>query len=889
MPENHDYLGPDGILKGEQIRKAQRANKQERLIRYDRFRITLAISLVVACGFCGFIIFVAEDARRTVRNISTMAPATYRASLIMSALMNESTASIYYSTIPGTPTREETAELEAIQAFTISMIANKGEEGKEDCILCSMIGVAVDIQGMLFTQTRVIRRVLTPLEIFLAYRNHMIAMYEVGSYFLGTAVTNGAATMMWENELIRSLSVLAAFLRGIAPKYTTPELMPRIPNLYNTIANALWEMEVIQRTSYILVDSINPQWSSEFQEAVADVSTSAQDLLDQISVDLTGVSVESTGMTPTEAVEELTRLYSAFLTQLDAEEVFKVSVLLTYLVTEISACFSLGFIFFLVFLLLYAVFRGLFLKGALVAEKFTEERLELSMERMNFLVERILEMDPEGVRFTVDFCNNNGNVTAAERELIVLSQRYISILEFVPSSVIGFRKRLLAKQKAQGDPVCIRMGEPMECGMMLMEGGVQRGNDVEMGQTLGVLSLSHGYGKEGRRITGGGIPDGGNPLRQDFQSLSGVGSRTGFRSSIPSSEQPTLIPPSALLSQSAGTYFQSEMEKTGRSGREPSDGKKGRRGGGRRSEGMATSASRPHVFSSPIGRDEVSSSFGLDELSTFFDGTVDYPSFDKDSDFLPPALASATLSTFVLFVIVDVSWFCAKFDPTHSKILMAKIPEFMSVFLNLVTSFGGRYIGTSGSFIVVGVSEGDIEDSCIQMLMAMTHHLIPVFPDIRCAICGRCVPQRIIGTPHLKVFVTDGGVLIMADLLFRIASLYSATVVIDSFTAVRMDTQTFDKIALERVGLEDDKLHNVMTVYELALRGERVKSNLWNEAFDRFQSGMYIEAEEMILEWKKESGETVRADRFLSNLYERHTVTFLFASEENYDYAFHFA
>lgn len=897
MTDGHDYLGPDGILKGERSRKLLRQAQQRKLLRYDRFRITIAIVLLIVCISAAYITYLSGSQRKEVKDLSSRASTTFQLTIVLSAIAKECTASIYYTSLPGTPTREEVAGIKEIQVDTFRKIAGAGEENP-DCPFCGLISASIHLEALLFTQTQVLRRVFTPLEVFLAYKNHMIEIYEVGNLFLGSAMTSGAASILWENELIRAVSTLAAFLRGIGPKYTTPELVERIPGIYNSVAAGLWKMKILATTSFMLIERGLEEWHTSFLDATNGTCRAAQSLLDQVTVDLTGVSVKSTTFTPEAAVQELVHIFDLLIHQFDEEDVLRVTDLVISLSTEICSIFALGLICSVFLLLLTAMLRAILFKAEFFAEKFAKERLELSIERMQFLVDRIFDLDKDGAQFTVDFCSESPSVTPAERTLISLSQRYMSILEFIPTSAVKFRARLLAKQRAQGDPLRLKMGEGMALEVEKERGESYSETEIPLREVFqssgGRGGKKGGEGGNGARgsMVGMGTGDKTNPLGETSYTAR-MGTRTSLsRQSFSSSEVSNMTDsadfPVSQYPNELGYGDEGQMRKKKGKNKNEKESFSGRRGGNRLEQGLGPNH-RKNSLSTPLamGNFSFASSFGGEKIG-FSSESSGYGKVDYESDFLPPGLVSCQLSTYVIFIIVNISCFCNQLDPSHLKFLLLKIPEFIRVFLNLISSFGGEYIGTSGSYVIGGFRKEDVGDSCVELLLAMHQHLTPAFPNIRCALCGRSVPQHIVGTSSLKVFITDHSVLMIADLLFRVASLYDAVVVIDSFTAVRVDTQMFDKIALERVGLEEDNLHNVMTVYELGLRGEQHGTVLWNEAFDKFQSGMYLEAEEKLLEWRRDHERSERADRFLSNLHDRQTVTFLFASEEKYDCSFVF-
>lgn len=871
MTSDTNYLDANGILKGERLRRIELQTQNQRLIQYDRFRMIVVLLLLCVIILSSFILFYSWRTENRRQNLSEEVPAVFQVALVLSALVNECTASIYYTALPGEPTLEEVAQIKELQKITFSRIVND-ELPSGECWLCDLAGSFIHLEALLYTETEVIRRSLTPLEVFLAYQSHLLNVFEAGYVTLGRSITSGTASIVWAQELMLALTSMAFFRSGAAPKFTTPELIPLITDVYMSLASALRDVDIIERKSSLLLENDLSSWSETFEDSFSGTSQTGQDVLDKIDVDLTGVSVSSTDTTPTEAVQQVTSMYAELLEQVEKETPWKVNDFEVAKVTVILSCIILFFSFIVLILFLFAIFRVLWLKNEVAFEKLTENRVVITLERMNFLLERVLDLDPEGVRFTCEFCKRDQSATSAECELIAYSQRCMSLLEFVPVSAIAFRTRLLERDKIRGDPVYLEFREEKELSM------VEREKVSEDGAELASLAPYHNNHNEQRNQ--------GVVVFQKIPSPSTGSLAESFLPTNPLSGQTDSL---FQLASSSSSTQESKPSTRQREKEEKNEKKNFREGSLGRNDGAMVSEKRNRSYPLPNPPYE---EFNFTSRATEGDFSLPYSGYqmdDPESAFLPTALMPSIVSSYVFFIVVNIACFCRTIDSSVSKMFNAKIPEFMRVFLTLISSFGGVYIGTSGSLAIAGFSDENVESSCIQSLIALDQHLLPVFPEIRCAVCGRRVAQSIIGSSTLKVFVGDSGILTIVDLLLRIAELYDARMVIDAYTATKVDTHPFDITILERVGTDESSSLNVMTVYELTLHENRSRTSLWNEAFENLQSGKYNKAKEKIIEWEALGGKKARATRFLVNLNLKQTVTFFLSSEEHYDYSFVFA
>lgn len=870
MSVDANYLDANGILKGERIRRMELQTQNRRLLRYDRFRVIVVLLLLCVIILCSFILSSSWRTEKRRQNLSDEIPAAFQVALVISALVEECTASIYYTALPGEPTRDEVAQLKELQKITFSRIVND-ELSSGKCWLCDLIDSFIHLEGLLYLETEVIRRSLTPVDVFLAYQTYLMNVFQAGYVVLGRSITSGTASVVWATELMVALSSMASFRTGAAPKFTTPELVPLIADVYMSLASALRDVDVVERKSSLLLANDLTSWSETFSNSFSGTENTGQDVLNQIDVNLTGVSVISSDITASEAVQQVTSAYADLLVQAQKEKSWEVDDFEFAYITGILSSISLFFSVIVLILFLFAIFRVLWLKAEVALEKLTENRAILSLARMNFLLGRVLHLDPEGVRFTCDFCKRDQSSTSAECELIAYSQRCMSLLEFVPSGALAFRAQLLERDKMRGDAVYLEFRGKKERNMM--EGEKVNEDDAEL------ASLEPSYNNFNKqRNRGGDATFRKIPLPSTGSSAENVLTNP-LSSQIDSFCHPVSSSSTAQESKLSGKQKENE---------EKSEKVYFDEGDLRKNDGKLESEMHNRTYPLPNPLYEEFNRSPRVEEGDFPLPCRGYQMDDPESAFLPTGLMPSIASSYVFFIVVNIACFCRKVDFSVSKLFNAKIPEFMRVFLTLISSFGGVYIGTSGSLVIAGFSDEDVESSCIQALIAIDQHLLPVFPEINCAVCGRRVTQSIIGSSTLKVFVNDCGILAIVDLLFRIAELYNGRIVIDSYTATKVDTRPFDITILERVGTDESSALNVMTVYELSLHEKRSITSLWNEAFEYFLAGKYSKAKEKIIEWETLGGESDRASRFLVNLHLKQTVTFFFSSEEHYDNSFVF-
>lgn len=754
-------LNNSGIRKGEIARLREAKVLERKRVKYDRFRIVMAIMLVVVVAFASAAFGVAMSNYSRVSHVETRNSVEYRLSLVFAALLAETTASINFCGDYGGSTTvsewEKITYIKGYQAATLKAIEDATtDEG--DCEYCGQVLSLLNMEFLFFIQESVLRRSLSPRECLRYFMAVFTNGTEAFSYFLGKTLQDNVVALVWYQPLLLSMQSITEVLPGSATGTLSQELLLE---MYDYLSSSLAVLTHVNGYANALGKAF-PKLLKEYRAAVEPTFAATTKTIEEITVDLTGVTVNQRYITADAGLELIYTIYSSLLADVGARKSWRRDSSVNYVILFCSG-FSIGIAIIVIVVSVASAMSIIWVSSETLYAKRHQEQLECSLERMEYFVDRMLDLDIDGVLLATMASSQSKAVTTAERELFRMSQKVLQVLAYINPQVYTLRK----------------------CSATV-----------------------------GKTVTAGGNDE--DPDIQLVLSSEEIQEAKDAKDAKPSS--PT-------------------------------------------SAGPASNPSAESQASNPF----------LEETTVW---------------------RQAVLIRNVCFLLVDISCFFEEVTPETAKVLPQEITNFMTALIALSKECGGIYITTSGTkAIIVFIEETlqDPENVCVSMLVAMQQKILPSFPRIRCAVVSSSVPSTIVGTPSMKSFITDGDVLYMGDLLIRTAHLHGAVFVADTLTFMKLDTQFFHMVALEQVGYDEEDLRNTTTVYELVQQGANKSTHLWNEAFDQFYAGEYVQANDKLRLWKKMHGVTKSWLRFHSLLNAKpqpRPITFLFASRDNYEAAF---
>lgn len=434
----------DDVRKGEILRFDDRKKMEHRRILYDRFRIAQSIAMVIVIIFSIVLIIISASNSRGQEKLVELGSATFFISRILQSLMKEATASIQYCAVPFNhlPDREMEEFICRYQEETLDYIFAASLQA-EKCSVCGSIQGALDLEFLRQLQLNVLRRFYSPLECFLFYVRFMMEVSEVMSLFLGESINEVSALVLWEANLGKTLAVFPQLLTGLASGNLPQE---RLQFVYQKVSEGLFGLSYLKRYSFIL-DPSHPGWKEYYWSAVEPSYASGEIVLGEIDVTLNS-QVETNELSPEEAIEAISSIYDDLLTKVANDEPWKERSTIYY-TSEwlgIGSC-VLGCL--VLILGLYSALQILCFSTRFVLERENLERVSQSIERIEYFVNCLFELNQKGALYVQDMVRKEIVFTPIEREFFEMSSKFCMALCYIPTGIHSFREKILAQNKIQ--------------------------------------------------------------------------------------------------------------------------------------------------------------------------------------------------------------------------------------------------------------------------------------------------------------------------------------------------------------------------------------------------------------------------------------------------------
>lgn len=418
--------------------------QEEKRIRYDRFRAIIAVVLVgmitcsaICAGFSAQNVSV-EDGYRSKSEVG------FHISNVLYALVQEATFSVeYVASDINSSDREVTAELLAYQQATQDALI-EASSSSYGCDLCTHILAMIDMQKLLFVQKQVQRRTVNPIECLHWYRSLFEVAIETLSYFVGYALPEGTENVLWLQWLVsatRSVGMLTP--AATDGDHLVAELAQE---MYSDVSISLALLNSVNRNSNILNVSF-PQEAVNYHAAVSDVLAKTNAVFNQITVNLSGITVVNGTYSPEQALSAIDVAYGSLLEDFREEKNSGNRFIVLNKVTLTTNCVVMVLALITIGILLYASLSIIWVSSEYRYNLRHEERFQSSLERMEFFVDRVYDLDIEGVSLAAQQSAESKSITSAERDLLRLAPKLIQVLAFINPNVYSFRKKFMKEEK----------------------------------------------------------------------------------------------------------------------------------------------------------------------------------------------------------------------------------------------------------------------------------------------------------------------------------------------------------------------------------------------------------------------------------------------------------
>lgn len=425
------------------VRQAKKQEKKR--INYDRFRAIISITLlgIIACS--AICVGFAGKSAATESGYRSKAKVGFYMSNILRALGREITYSVSYvvNTSSSIPDRVFSDELAAYQVATQDAIA-AASSASYGCSLCTRILSMIDMQHLLFVQTRVKRRTFNPMECLRAYQSIFETIIETLSFFVGYALPSGAENLLWLQELVSATQAVGM----LAPATMDGNLYTNAlaQEMYSGVSSSVSLLNSVNRNSFMLNISYQDELLA-YQKSVEGVMMKTIEVFEQIDVDLSGITVVNGEYSPEEALQEIDAIYGSLLEEFTNERnegnrfiALSTVTVTTNVIVVVLALLTIG-------ILLYAALSIIWVSSEYRYNLRHEERFKSSLERMEFFVDRVYDLDMEGVTLAAQKSAESKSITSAERDLLRLAPKLIQVLAFINPNVYSFRKKFMKEDK----------------------------------------------------------------------------------------------------------------------------------------------------------------------------------------------------------------------------------------------------------------------------------------------------------------------------------------------------------------------------------------------------------------------------------------------------------
>lgn len=428
----------DESVERERLRKAKEG--EEKRIRYDRFRVAASLALIIVVAFAATILGMCVKELVEVTSFRSKASVEFRLSRVLVALINETTASVQFVKAADNtkPDRVLEAEIEAYQTATREAFT-EAASSNDDCEICPNVLGTVDLESLLYAQRNVLRRSYTPLNCLLAYRNVVKSLTETMNYFLGYTLRDGIVDIVWFQNILLGVRSVGMIIPGIMSGDITLEL---IKSMYYDVSTCIASLDNVDSSSYSLILSAEG-WRNDYTTAVTPPYNGGVAALNGIEVDLTGMTVVEDKSTVEKTLEDLTNIYKALLDKLEKDEPWRKYSISLQVVTIVTSGLAIVLSVAAIIILLYSALSIIWVSPESLYGMRHQERVESSLERMEFFVDRVYDLDLDGVAYAAQRSAESKSITSAERDLLRLAPKLIQVLAFINPNIYTFRQNFL--------------------------------------------------------------------------------------------------------------------------------------------------------------------------------------------------------------------------------------------------------------------------------------------------------------------------------------------------------------------------------------------------------------------------------------------------------------
>eukprot|EP00796_Vickermania_ingenoplastis_P009266 gene9266-6515_t len=440
MTNRYEKVETGECLHAERARIRKAKKREAKRIKYDRFRFVVAIALIIVVALSASIFGICISQMVEVMKFKHKASVEFRLSQVLAALLYETTASVKYvdATTNTAPDRVTQAHIEKYQLATREALTEAASSSNE-CDICPDVLGVVDLESLLYAQRNVIRRSYTPLACLNAYRGVIQSLSEAMNYFLGYTLREGVVDIVWFQNILLGVRSVGMIVPGIMNGDISQDLLKA---MYYDVSTCIVSLDNVNSNAYAL-EANKPEWKTSYTEAVTPPYDGGQAVLDQIDVDLSGIKVEESSYTVEETLEKLSEIYSQLLDKLNKEEPWKKYSVTLEIVTLITTIAIILLSCAAIVLLLYSALSIIWVSPESLYGMRHQERVDSSLERMEFFVDRVYDLDLEGVVYSAQRSAVSKSVTSAERDLLRLAPKLIQVLAFINASIYPFRKNFL--------------------------------------------------------------------------------------------------------------------------------------------------------------------------------------------------------------------------------------------------------------------------------------------------------------------------------------------------------------------------------------------------------------------------------------------------------------
>lgn len=414
-------------------------------MQYDRFRVVIAFTLVVIIACSAVCVGFAGKNAVIEQRFRSKSDVCFYISNILLALVREATYSVAFVSSVDTSVSdyELGSELASYQEATQQAVA-LAFSNSNDCSLCTSIINMINVENLLFVQTEVLRRSLTPLECLQEYQRLFEVTIESLSFFVGYALPDSSVNVLWLQDLVSAIRAVGMLVPACMSG--TDYTVDSADQMYSEVSSSVALLNSIMRESNLLNTSF-PDRADAYDNAVSEVLESVGEVFEKIDVNFDGITVVNNVYSPEEALVEINEVYTSLLDSLrrgkssdDSSTVLNTLTLATNVTIVFLALIT-------IVIVLYAALSIIWVSSEYRYNLRHEERFKSSLERMEFFVDNVYDLDMAGVALATQRSALSKSITSAERDLLRLAPKVIQVLAFINPNVYSFRKNFIRNDK----------------------------------------------------------------------------------------------------------------------------------------------------------------------------------------------------------------------------------------------------------------------------------------------------------------------------------------------------------------------------------------------------------------------------------------------------------